>query len=234
MKNIRFYFLFTAIFLFTTIGHSQEQEQSTKKLYSSASFEMIFSFADVNSDSANYSNILRFAPVFNFQWLINYDMSKNFGVFSGIDMRNLGFIRNQTSTNPQVKFKHRSYMLGLPVGIKVGNLDKGTFIYLGGQIEWGFAYKQKEFINNNKNKFKEWNSDRMNQWQPSVFIGINLPYGTNIKFKYYLNNFLNEDYVQYDANGGMSKPYAGQNSQIFYFSLNFMMFEPIHEYKEKF
>ncbi len=234
MKNIRYYSLFIVFFLFATIGKSQEQEQSTKKLYSSASFEMIFSLANTDSDSGNYANVLRFAPVFNFQWLINYDMSKNFGVYSGIDMRNLGLIRNHTSENPEVKYKHRSYMLGLPVGIKLGNLDNGTFLYLGGQIEWGFVYKQKEFVNDNKTKFKEWNSNRINQWQPSVFLGINLPYGTNIKFKYYFNNFLNEDYVQYDAAGGTSKPYANQNSQIFYFSLNFMMFEPIHEYKKMF
>lgn len=233
MKKNRIYSLIILFCVFLTTSSLEAQEQSNKKLYSSFSFEMIFSFADVSADSIAISNVMRWAPVFNAQWLLNYDMSKNFGVFTGLDMRNLGFIRENLSLDPKLKFKHRSYMIGLPVGLKIGGLNDGVFVYLGGQIEWGFVYKQKRFENNNKvDKFTEWNSKRINQWQPSAFIGINFPYGMNIKFKYYFENFLNEDFVDYDANGNAFKPYAGQNSQIFYFSLNFFMFTPTHTYKE--
>ena len=234
MKNHKLYFISLIIFLFVALPKSQAQEeQGSKKAYSSTSLEIIFSLADVSADSISISNVLRFAPVFNFQYLINKDLSKNFGLYTGLDIKNLGFIRQTQTTTGELKYKHRSYALGLPVGLKVGNLENGTFLYLGGQIEWCFNYKQKEFQNGNKtNKFLEWNSDRVNQWQPSVFVGINLPYGTNIKFKYYFNNFLNDDYKQIAANGDISYPYAGQNSQIFYFSLNFMMFEPVKDYKD--
>ena len=123
-------------------------------------------------------------------------------------------------------------MLGVPLGLKLGDLENGLFVYFGGQIEWGFAYKQKRFENNKKvDKFTEWNSKRMNQWQPSAFIGVNFPYGMNIKFKYYFDNFLNQDFTDYTADGEPFKPYAGQNSQIFYFSLNFFLFTPTRTYK---
>lgn len=231
MKKSKFYSIYLLFFIFLTISVNSAQGQSNKKLYSSVGLEMIFSFADVSADSIAISNVMRWAPVFNIQWLLNYDASKNFGLFTGIDVRNLGFIRENLKIDPAIKFKHRSYMLGLPVGIKIGNLKNEVFVYLGGQIEWGFAYKQKRFENNKKvDKFTEWNSKRINQWQPSAFIGIKFRYGTNIKFKYYFENFLNEDFVDYDANGNAFKPYEGQNSQIFYFSLNFMMFTPTRTY----
>ena len=230
MKYFKIYFLLLTIFLFSSISSVNAQLESNKKLYSSAGLEIIFSLANVDSDSIGYKNILRFAPVFNFQWILNYDVSKNVGFFTGADIRNLGLVRRTNTENPEVKYKHRVYTLGVPVGLKLGNLDK-TFVYMGYQIEWAWNYKQKEFVNDKKTKFVDWNSSRVDQWQQSVFLGINFPFGTNIKFKYYLQNLLNQDYIDTDANGNTYKPYAGQNSQIFYFSLNFFMFQPINTYK---
>ena len=237
MKNFKFYFVLTAVFLFTSISTVNAQTKNNKKLYSSMGLEIIFSlanvdtdFSNVNSDSSSYTNILRFAPVFNLQWILNYDVSNNLGFFTGADIRNLGLVRRTNNSDPEVKYKHRVYTFGVPAGIKLGNLDR-TFVYMGYQIEWAWNYKQKEFVHDKKTKFSEWNSNRVDQWQQSVFIGLNFPYGTSIKFKYYLQNLLNQDYIEYDENGIASKPYAGQDSQIFYFSLNFFLFQPINTYK---
>ena len=232
MKKLSLYFLSSLFFLFTAFSTVSAQEQSTKKLYSSTSFEIIFSLANVDADTMEVNNIVRFAPVFNFQWLLNYDLGKNFGVFGGADIRNLGFIRELPNTSPVEKYKHRVYTLGVPLGIKLGNLDKGIFVYGGYEIEWAWNYKQKEFQNNDKvKKTVTWNPKQVNQWQSSVFVGLNFPYGMNIKFKYYFDNLLNQDYIAYNDAGAPYKPYAGQNSQIFYFSLNFNMFQPISSYK---
>lgn len=230
MKNIRNYFLLTTVFIFSSFTLVNAQNENNKKLYSSAGLEIIFSLANVDADSSNYSNILRFAPVFNFQYFLNYDVSKNIGFFTGLDIRNLGLVRRTNNANPEIKYKHRVYTFGLPVGIKIGNMDR-TFVYLGYQIEWAWNYKQKEFVNDQKIKFVEWNSRRVNQWQSSVLIGLNFPYGINLKFKYYFDNLLNQDFVDYDTDGNAYKPYAGQNSQIFYFSLNFFIFQPLRTYK---
>ena len=165
MKKNTFYSMVACILLVTSFTNLKAQEQSNKKLYSSTSLELIFSFADVSADSVSVSNVMRFSPVFNFQWLINYDISKNFGVFSGLDIRNLGFIRENLTLDPNLKFKHRVYTLGLPLGLKVGNINDGVFVYFGGQIEWTMNYKEKRFENNDKvDSFVEWNSKRVNQW----------------------------------------------------------------------
>jgi len=230
MKFIRNYSLILAFFLFV-FSTGLKAQQSNKKVYSSTSLEFIFFFADVSTEGHNVTNVMRFAPFLNIQWLYNFDLSNNVGLYTGIDLRNLGFIRQNKTVDPNIKIKHRVYTLGIPIGIKLGNFNQMFFAYLGGEIEWAFNYKEKYFENNNKiHKFVEWNSQRVNQWQTSVFLGINFPYGINLKFKYYFENLLNQDYTLYHDDGTISQPYKGQNSQIFYFSFNFFMFQPMRTY----
>jgi hypothetical protein len=50
--------------------------------------------------------------------------------------------------------------------------------------------------------------------------GVQFPRGMNVKFKYYLSEFHNQDYT--DSSG--IKPYSGLNSHVFYVSLNFILF----------
>ena len=203
--------------------------QNEKRFYSSTSLEMIFSFADVEVDSVNASTVMRWAPVLNFQYIYNFDMNKNFGIFTGLDLRNLGFIWKNDKGE---KWKHRVYALGLPIGIKLGNLKSGMFVYLGGQIECAFNYKEKYFLNGSKKtKDMYWFTNRVNVLQTSVLLGVNFPKGANIKFKYYLTDLLNTEYEEFDENGVKGKPYeAFKSSQIFYFSLSFNMFHRDYEY----
>jgi hypothetical protein len=85
-----------------------------------------------------------------------------------------------------------------------------------------FAYKQKKFIDGEKYKFTEWTSDRVNPWIPSLFAGIQFPYGFNLKFKYYLDDFLNTDFTGQDF--GQEVDYSQfQSSNIWYISLSFMI-----------
>ena len=83
----------------------------------------------------------------------------------------------------------------------------------GGEAELMFHYKEKQFINGDKQrKSKEWFSDKVNLFNPSVFAGIQLPGGMNVKFKYYLNDFLNQAYTE-TVGGVKTKPYSGLKSQ---------------------
>jgi len=228
MKNstIKILLLLIAFIGFNTYaGYSQ----SEKRFYSSTSLEMIFSFADIDVDSVNASTVLRWAPVLNIQFIYNFDMNKNLGFFTGIDMRNLGFIWKNDKGE---KWKHRVYTLGLPVGIKLGNLKSGMFVYAGYQIEYAFNYKEKYFLNGSK-KTKDvyWFTNRVNVWQSSVLLGLNFPGGANLKFKYYLTDLLDNEYEEFNEDGVKVKPYAAFNkSQIFYFSLSFNMFHRDYEY----
>jgi len=192
------------------------------KMYSTTSGEMIFSFADVKMEGSSQSgNIMRWSPWFNIKSLFNVDFSDHFGVYTGISVRNVGFIFEDTET--KTKKKYRTYNVGVPVGIKFGNLDR-FFVFGGYELEVPFNYKEKTFINESKeHKFNVWFSDRVHLWNSTVFAGIHFPYGTTLTFKYYLTNFFNKDFVEVN-DGVESKPYEFTDVNVFYFSLSFRMF----------
>lgn len=221
-----------AFSLILTIGISQ-----TEKYWSGGS-ETIFGFASIDDDGSSRGNVMRFAPFLNLQGMYNIDMGKNFGLFTGLAVRNVGYIYdnykiyndpNDLEDITYVKKKFRTYNLAVPLGLKLGRLDK-LFIYGGYEIEYAFNYKEKTFEGDRKSdKFVVWFGDRAEQFQHGFLVGIQLPYGSNIKFKYYLSGFHNQDFVDNDGN----KPYENLNTSIFYFSLNYNLFKNANSYKTK-
>jgi hypothetical protein len=191
--------------------------------------EFIFSLANIEQNGGSESSKLRFSPVVNFQAMLNKDMSRNFGLFTGLGVRNVGYIINdykEPSSSLSNKKKFRSYNLGIPVGFKVGNLDK-TFFYGGYEIELAVAYKEKTYEDDDKiDKITGWFSDRQELFQHGFLAGIQFPYGANLKFKYYLSEFHNRDYIN---NAGI-KPYSGLKTNIYYFSLSFFLFKNLDLY----
>ncbi|MEZ5197966.1 MAG: hypothetical protein R2764_16740 [Bacteroidales bacterium] len=229
MKRISIILAFSFIL---SIGISQ-----TEKYWSGGS-ETIFGFATIDDDGNSSGSVMRFAPVLNLQGMYNIDLGKNFGFFTGLGLRNVGYIYDNYKTyndpnDPEdityVKKKFRTYNLGVPVGLKLGKLDK-LFIYGGYEVEYAFNYKEKTFEGGQKTKFVEWFTDRAEPFQHGFLVGIQLPYGSNIKFKYYLSSFHNQDYL--DKNTGQ-KPYENLNTNIFYFSLNYNLFKNANSYKSK-
>src|ERR1700741_4620711 len=112
---------------FTVQGFSQSTEKSKSKAYVTSGGELIFSFANAEQNGNSLGSVLRFSPVFNLQVMVNQDINRNFGLFSGLSVRNVGYITNDykdPSNNLIYKKKFRTYNLALPIGIKVGDLDK--------------------------------------------------------------------------------------------------------------
>jgi hypothetical protein len=218
--------LFTICFAVT--GFSQSDKEKSKA-YVTTGGELIFSFANVDQHGNSLSSTMRFSPVVNLQVMINKDVNKNFGLFTGLALRNVGYITKgyvDPSDSLTYKKKFRSYNLGIPVGFKVGNLEK-TFFYAGYEIEFAMSYKEKTYVSGDKTgKITGWFTDRQEIFQHGFLVGIQFPYGTNIKFKYYLSEFNNEDYR--DNAGRM--PYAGLKANIFYISLNFFLFKNFEIY----
>lgn len=211
-------------FLITTAlclcGSVAAFSQST---YATSGGELIFSFADITQGGVKRSSNFRFAPVINLQTNVNKDFNERIGLFTGLAVRNVGY-RMDGYVNPSdgVAYEKafRSYNLGVPVALKVGDMD-GLFIYAGYEIEMGFLYKEKTYDNNDKiAKITGWWSDRQNVWQSSLLAGVQFPYGLNVKFKYYLTEFHNQDFTD----GGGVKPYVGLSSNIYYISLSVMLF----------
>ena len=60
--------------------------------YTTTGLEIIFSLADIEDNGADQSSILRFAPVINIETMLNADMSDRFGLFTGLGIRNVGYI----------------------------------------------------------------------------------------------------------------------------------------------
>jgi hypothetical protein len=196
------------------------------KFYTTAGGEMIFSFATIDNNGVGGDNVMRWSPVFNFQFFGNYDFSKNVGLIFGAAIRNVGYIDNYPDPlNSSVKKKYRNYDFGIPVGIKIGNLDK-VFFYTGYEIEFPFHYKEKTFINGDKqdSKVSVWFTKRTPALYHTVFAGIQLPYGLNVKVKYYFSNFFNEDFTE-TVDGVETQPYLGKKANIIYFSLSFDIFK---------
>lgn len=203
------------------------QIYSQSKSYFTSGGETIFSFASIDRDGKSTGNVMRFSPFFNLQGMFNYDATDHFGGFVGLTIRNIGFIYDEwevsanNASNPDetkmLKKKFRTYNLGIPVGLKLGKMNK-TFFYGGYEIEFPFNYKEKTFDGDHKDdKFNVWFSDRVEQFQHGFFAGIQMPWGTNLKFKYYLSNFHNTNYRDNDGN----YPYKDFNANIWYFSLSY-------------
>ncbi|MDL5048730.1 hypothetical protein QQ054_22210 [Oscillatoria amoena NRMC-F 0135] len=184
-----------------------------KKVYTTTSGELIFSFADISLNGSEEGSVLRFSPVVNIQNWVNIDRSDKFGLFTGLSLRNVGVIYDEDEFT---RIKARTYNVGIPVGVKLGNLS-GKFLFFGYELEIPVNYKEKIFIDEDKDDKKNiWFSDRVNLINHSLMAGVQLPYGATLKFKYYLTNFYNKDFET--SNG---KPYENTNINVFYFSLSF-------------
>lgn len=232
-----------ALMAFTYLSVSAQTDSNgdsnfiTKKVYISQENEMIFSFADIDVEGANVENVMRWSPVFNLMGHVNYDLSKNFGLNIGLGFRNVGFIAdfpNELDENGEeadIKRKFRTYNLGLPIGFKIGNLNqrKPLFLFGGYEFELPFHYKEKYFVDGDKEKKRTaYFSDKVEPFVQSVYAGVQLPQGFSLKFKYYLTGFFNQDYEDFgtlDADGNPIKPYDGFNVNVFYFSINWFPFQ---------
>lgn len=201
------------------------------KFYRTNGGEIIFSNAMVQFENTQVNTNMRFTMFFHGQQQFNLDFGEYLGIFSGIGLRNVGFItedlyqnvgfigidNSNPNWNKSTKIKRRSYSLGIPLALKIGKMGYMN-LYGGAEYEWMFHYKQKMFIDKQKVKFSEWNSDRVNQFIPSVFAGIRLPKGINIKVRYYLDNFLNPSFTGIDFDENVDYSHF-QTTGIWYISL---------------
>jgi hypothetical protein len=220
--------LFIILLIFALRSFAQEK---SPMVYGSFSLEMIFSFATIDNQGYTQGNIMRWAPVINPQSMVNIDFNNIFGLYTGLAIRNVGFIYENPLDTNNTKFKYRTYNLGIPVGFKIGKLDKVLF-FAGYEVEFPFVYKEKHFVNEEKvDKDVIWFSNRVEPVQSSLMAGIQLPYGATIKFKYYLTNFHNRDYIAM-VNGTETKPYDFK-SNIWYFSLAWNVFTNWKEYNSR-
>jgi hypothetical protein len=215
------FLIFLCATTIATLAIAQGNADKKIKPYVTTGGELIFSLARLSIDQSEQGTPLRFSPVFNAQTWVHIDKNEHVGVFSGMSLRNVGFIYDIPGTD--TRKKARSYNVGIPFAFKFGDM-RGTFVYAGYEVELAFNYKEKTFVDGDKkDKFNRWFSDRMNLFQHGFFVGVQLPHDANIKFKYYVSKFYNSNFAETDANGTVVYPYQNIDANVFYFALTVML-----------
>lgn len=173
----------------------QEVKQQGKKIYWSTGMDgyiLSTTFMKKTGSDAKVTTP-RFTGFFHIGIHLNYDFSKNSGIYAGLNIKNIGFIEKYS--NPDSTVKRRVYTVGIPVGLKFGNIKEGNYFLVGGGVDFPFNYKEKGFIKrNDKTKFNEWFSDRTPMVMPYVFIGAHIRPLFAVKLQYYPVSFLNKDF----------------------------------------
>jgi hypothetical protein len=197
MKKIYF-----AIMALTLVAFSVSAQETNKKerktFYSTAGGDGgILSLGKVEMNGRNINPTLRYSPVFNFGTNFHWDATKNAGLFVGWNVRNIGLITDDNPAVSKDRFKRRLYTFGVPLAIKLGDLEKENFFYAGAEVSMAVHYKEKRFIDGDrkkKEKFNEWFSDRTPRIMTSAFAGFHFRKNFSIKAQYFFTNFFNTDY----------------------------------------
>jgi hypothetical protein len=205
------YTLFVFMLLMIAFAGTKAQD-----VYTITGGELLFQSGSIEKGSEDMNTNMRFTLWFHLGEYVHLDIGENVGFFTGIGIRNVGFITEEND----IKTKYRSYMLGAPLALKLGSFKNNFYIYGGAEYEWMFNFKQKTFVDDQKIKFSEWFSNRTPSFIPSVFAGIQFPYGMNVKFKYYLDDFLNHDY---QGDGEYEDYTSFTKTQVWYISVSFQI-----------
>jgi hypothetical protein len=236
MKKNNLFLIILLVIVFTSNAQAQ------RKAYLTSGGEVIFSWGDLkfteayaqaNPEAKILSTPTRFTCVFHFGEFAHLNLNNFVGFYTGIGMRNIGFITNEVLPNPEnagstfdAKVIRRTYNLGIPLAMKIGSFKDNFHVYLGGEYEWAFHYKEKYWRahsrDGEKTKTTKWWPGQVTSFIPSAFVGVQFPKGINLKFKYYLDNMLNHNYVKdpVSENAVVSDLSKYEQSQIMYISFS--------------
>lgn len=189
------------------------------KLYGVFESKTLFQMGLVE-DSAGHSvsGPIRFAPFANYTIQAHKDISNKFGLYTGIGVKNVGFISKIDDPNlgGEVRVKSRAYCLSIPLGIKFGNMKEERYFYLAGEFLAQVDYKEKVFIGDDKSKRK--NDNDINKINYSGVVGFNMKNFT-LGVEYTLNNFYGDNYnlVPSNANPTYSYPTPSKSNILTFF-----------------
>lgn len=202
------------------MGMDDGRVHPARKFYTSSGFDAaLFQTAFLRRPGRHDEfTYLRFSYFVNLGFDVNYDFDNNFGIFTGLGIKNMGFTQKESDST----IKRRVYTIGAPLGLKIGNLGKRQYMILGGGIDVPFNYREKAWVSRkHKHKMNEWFSDRNEDYMTYLFVGASISRGTIVKLQYYPGNFLNQDYQQTNADGSRSKPFYGWDTHELYLSIGF-------------
>jgi hypothetical protein len=190
------------------------------KFYVATGGELIFAFGDQRTDSLQFENKLRFSLFPHIQQQYHFNFNKALGFYTGISFINVGFRHNISTSSTTFELRQRSFSFGVPLALKIGNMKNGNYIALGGSAELMIRYKYKIYYNDKKEKYADWFSDKVNLFNPSLFVDIRNKTGGYIRFKYYLGDFLSATSSTFILpTTSTSVSFAPTQSSLFYISI---------------
>lgn len=233
MHNTRIIFalLFSITFLSSETLLADEGDDVTfapKKFYFSNDFDgalLTTAFQEQTPGGPGSVGTPRFTYFFHFGFNMNYDFNNLVGLFTGVSIKNIGFIE-KSSVVTDSTIKRRVYTAGIPLGLKLGDLKKKNYVFLGGGVDFPVNYREKGFVKrNDKEKFNEWFSDRVPHYMPYGFVGFSFKPGIFIKVQYYPENFMNATFTEtVEVSPGVNvtrQPYANYDVKLLMFSIGF-------------
>jgi hypothetical protein len=172
--------------------NSQAQSKFRIKKWQSTSTiddQFIFSWRPSNT------GVVRFSYIANGGTHLYYNYTKNFGIMLGYTVRNVGHIDHNTvldinNTQRTLVTKRRVYTAGIPLGIRLGNIQKRNYASLGGGLDIAVHAKTKAYYKDDKRatkiKASEYFSDQTNLFLPYGFVAYRYEY-LGIKYQMYFN-----------------------------------------------
>jgi hypothetical protein len=250
MNRLKIILGFCILFGLTSLSQAQQKVYMTSGgeiIFSFGDIQLNDQWVANNTNTLNgqapsiVKNPMRFTLFLHIGQFVHFDLGNNVGFFSGINLRNTGIITDETLptqylpanerdnlTYQDVRVIRRAYSVGIPLALKLGSFKDHFYMYGGGEIDYQFHFKEKYWLShsrsNSKSKHTEWWPSQLEAFQPSIFLGIQLPNGINIKGKYFLENFLNHKYTSSTNDPGkrvISDLTKYEKSNLFYISLSY-------------
>lgn len=160
---------------------------------------------------------LRYSGFFNYGYYFHNNFNAKTGFYTGLSIRNTGFIDKYKAEDSTVK--RRLYTLNLPVVFKFGNMGANQYFFVGAEACLALNYKEKGFVSRwDKDKFHKWswNEERTPLIMPSIFVGYQKGM-TYVRLFYYPTNFMNPSFK--DQNG--VQPYKDFDVNVFGLAIGF-------------
>ncbi|MBV6405009.1 MAG: hypothetical protein IT228_05785 [Flavobacteriales bacterium] len=200
------------------------ERPEARTFYVTNGTEWLFSFpllhASDDSVQGGRNGVVRFAPFFNPRALVHWDASDHVGFFSGLGIRNLGFILDDPGRNERRKY--RAYTLSIPAGIKLGRMHN-VLAFFGYDLDLPFHYQEKRFVDRKRvDRTGEWFSVRTPRLFHSVMVGVQAPYGINVTVKYTFTPFHDTGFREV-VDGVERLPYTGLRTNLLQLTLNWGM-----------
>lgn len=229
MRN-RFTAVFVALLPMLAVAQIGEETTTFKRSYFASASEVIFGMANTGNttlstpegvllSTATPNPVPRFTVFFHAATQFHMNLSNAIGFYTGLGIRNVGMINRFGDT---IRVKQRGYSVGVPLALKLGNMGRKSYLALGAEAEYFFHYKQKTFIGSGRGdkreKSNQWFSNRINAFNPSLFLEMNFGRGNYLRLKYYLFDFLNDTTEQSFTNNGIRTVFKPERSQLFLLS----------------